>query len=202
MYSTKPGVYKIINIKTGNIYIGSSKNLSVRISSHKSLLRKNYPDNIRIRADLNLYGIDSFKFEVLEYCEDSIKKEREQFYYDLLKPYYNVWKSVYSAKGRDYLKEQITWTGRRNHIKDIPTFSGKLKEAWKKRKLRPDGLAAIQMLNRSGKPHSQKTKELLSKIHAGKVFSDEHRRKISETRSGSKFDPINRKWIKNETSIL
>lgn len=38
------------------------------------------------------HGFDSFKLEILEYCDSSELIKREQYYIDLFKPEYNILK--------------------------------------------------------------------------------------------------------------
>lgn len=72
------------------IYVGSSRNINRRISSHKCNLKKNRHSNYYLQSDYNLYGIDGFAFEVLEKCEDGQHLELEQKYLDELKPFHKL----------------------------------------------------------------------------------------------------------------
>lgn len=202
MYKTKPGVYRMFNLLSGNSYVGSSKSVSMRISSHGTRLKSGYKDNVRIRKDLELYGIDSFKFEVLEYCDEPSMKDREQYYFDLIKPFYNAWPTVYSAKGRSYTQEQLkSFIGiKRSPFKDKKSRSAKMKLAWEKRKLRPDYKDWIENLRKmkTGKKFSEELKNKLSLSRRGRIVSQETRNKISRARLGWKRDFINNSWIKNE----
>ena len=84
----KPGVYKIINIINGKIYIGSSVNVRKRKNLHFSRLRKNTHECKHLQSAFNKYGEEKFKFEIIEYIKDKNKIiEREQYWIDNLKPY-------------------------------------------------------------------------------------------------------------------
>jgi group I intron endonuclease len=200
LFKCKPGIYKMTNKVSGNYYIGSSSNISVRISGHKSLLfKKDYGNNnIRIKNDLNKYGARSFEFEVLEYCDNSIRKIREQYYFELLKPTFNIWPTVHNAKGRSYTLDQLKKCFPKREIKDKKAFSEKLKAAWKIRRERPDGISTLKMLDRTGKKHSEETKKLYSDQRKGKMKSYEFKEKIRRSRLGTKWDSINKTWIKGE----
>ena len=66
----KSGVYKWTNIKNNKCYIGSANDLSKRLSyyfSTKYML--NYKNKSKIYSSILKYGLDSFKLEILEYCE-------------------------------------------------------------------------------------------------------------------------------------
>ena len=81
-------------------YIGSAKNLRTRIYSYfqlSSLLRGK--NNSIISRALIKYGYSNFSLEVLEYCDVSKLLEREQYYFDLLKPDYNIAKVAGSTVG-------------------------------------------------------------------------------------------------------
>lgn len=82
------GVYKITNKITGDFYIGSSKNIENRWAQHRcSSMWKKQP-NSKLYQDMVSYGLDNFKFEVLEETADL--RNREQYWVDQLKPSYNV----------------------------------------------------------------------------------------------------------------
>lgn len=99
------GIYQILNINTGKIYIGSAVNISKRQSEHYNLLNRDKHPNRYLQNAWNKYGADSFVFELLETTEfdkDSIV-EREQHYLDTLQPFgnhgYNICTVAYSCLG-------------------------------------------------------------------------------------------------------
>ena len=59
-------IYIIKNVVANKVYIGQTINFNRRKSEHKFSLKYNKCDNRYIQGDLNKYGIDSFKFEILE----------------------------------------------------------------------------------------------------------------------------------------
>lgn len=87
------GVYKITCLKNGMIYIGSSNNVSKRLSNHRYNLKNNSHHNYYLQEDYNIYGVENFKFEKLEMCDESCDYlELEQKYLDELKPFYKLGK--------------------------------------------------------------------------------------------------------------
>lgn len=82
------GVYLIENRFTKEKYVGASVNVSGRLSSHfgrdakKYIWRKFYQDILKL-------GREGFTWKLLEVCEKENLLEREQFWYDKLKPEYN-----------------------------------------------------------------------------------------------------------------
>lgn len=88
------GVYKIINTVNEKIYIGSSKDINRRWSEHIRALELNAHINQHLQNAWNKYGRKSFKFEIIEQCDEKHQYEREQYYIDLYKPFqdngYNI----------------------------------------------------------------------------------------------------------------
>lgn len=79
------GIYKIENLITNKIYIGSSKNINERFINHKSMLRNNSHHCIYLQRAIDKYGLDNFSFEVLELCPEEDLVIKEQYYIDLYK---------------------------------------------------------------------------------------------------------------------
>lgn len=76
------GIYKIKNLCNEQFYIGSSNNLKKRKAGHFSELERNVHKNNHLQSSYNLYGKESFEFEVIEYCESRHLIEREQYWID------------------------------------------------------------------------------------------------------------------------
>lgn len=84
------GVYKITNKLNGDCYVGSSKDIGQRWKKHISLHKsKGRHHEYFIYRAMRKYGIENFKFEVLEICVDSERILLEQKYYKKLNPRYN-----------------------------------------------------------------------------------------------------------------
>ena len=84
------GIYCIINLKNGNRYIGSSKNIRQRLWSHRAELRHNKHENSHLQAAWNKYGEQNFDYYVIEVCDKDKLLEREQEYINIMKPEYNI----------------------------------------------------------------------------------------------------------------
>lgn len=81
------GIYKITNLRTNKSYIGLSVHIEQRWKEHKA-----GKGNNQLYQDFLKYGIDNFKFEVLEECDISILSEREIYwisFYDTFNNGYN-----------------------------------------------------------------------------------------------------------------
>jgi group I intron endonuclease len=85
------GIYQIRNLLNDKVYIGSSQELKKRWSSHRSALRRNSHPNKHLQNSVNLYGEDSFSFEILQIIYDIDKLLLvEQGYLDEYLPEYNI----------------------------------------------------------------------------------------------------------------
>lgn len=82
MIELHSGIYTIVNKRTQKIYVGSSKNIVERIATHKRALRRGDHANYQLQSDYNGYG-DVFDYSVLEYCEESALRHREQHWIDV-----------------------------------------------------------------------------------------------------------------------
>lgn len=79
------GIYRILNSKNGKMYIGSSKNLRERKINHFSMLRNNSHHSLHLQRAWNKsLNKSDFVFEILEYCEESLLIEKENYYLDSL----------------------------------------------------------------------------------------------------------------------
>ena len=78
----EPGIYKIEQISSKKVYIGSSKNMYKRCHRHMSELRHGKHFNLFLQRAFNKYGEDDFKVDCIEICSVDLLEEREQFYID------------------------------------------------------------------------------------------------------------------------
>lgn len=77
------GIYKITNIINNKYYVGSAYLLYKRYREHKSALLRNKHCNNQLSRFVKKYGINSLKFELIEYCKIVDLELREQYYLDL-----------------------------------------------------------------------------------------------------------------------
>ena len=113
-------VYKITNTITGELYIGSSKDVKRRWLQHKyQSTWKRCPNN-PLYQDMKKYGVEKFDFQILAPVMPEYLKQTEQEFIETLKPTYNDRKSKgwdverykkyqkeyrQSEKGKEYQKE-------------------------------------------------------------------------------------------------
>lgn len=93
-WKNKSGIYCILNKDNNKRYIGSSKNIYTRLMKHRSLLRNSRHENKLLQNTWNKHSEKSFECFVLEYVEENLLQEREQFYIDSFKSEYNLIKDV------------------------------------------------------------------------------------------------------------
>ena len=62
----EPGIYQILNIRTGDCYIGKAINVRQRLWSHRSMLRGNRHQNQHLQRAWNKYGEAAFDFRVVQ----------------------------------------------------------------------------------------------------------------------------------------
>ena len=78
------GIYMITCLANSKRYIGQSIDIKRRFSQHR---RK--PPN-QMLADFEQYGVDAFKFEILEECAANELDKKETAYMNELQPEYNI----------------------------------------------------------------------------------------------------------------
>jgi len=79
------GIYKIINDVDGKMYIGSSITLGKRLKHHEYRLLSNAHHNNYLQNSVNKYGIDKFRFEIIEECNEDNLVDRENYHIKLNK---------------------------------------------------------------------------------------------------------------------
>ena len=78
-----PGIYKITNTKTSEIYIGKSVDIKSRWQQHcKTVFNCGTIASSLLHTKMKQYGIENFTFEVIERVDKEQLSERERFYID------------------------------------------------------------------------------------------------------------------------
>ena len=74
------GIYKIVNLVNGNVYIGESYHCIQRRHQHLRELKKNRHSNTHLQRAWNKYGEENFKFVIIETCPENIRYLRERYW--------------------------------------------------------------------------------------------------------------------------
>lgn len=137
------GVYLITNTVNGKRYVGSSVNVASRLSQHFTTACRLYKDKLDFYRDIFEQGRDTFSVELLQTCTPEDKIERERFWWEKLKPEYNIMPPREDPFRDPALRERaIAGTLRPenqskfNAIKRTPEYKQKLHEA-QSYKMRP-----------------------------------------------------------------
>lgn len=108
------GVYSIQNKINGKRYIGASRDVNMRFSNHLHRDSRRY-SNREFYRDIITYGESEFICSVLEVCDnncsDKYLLEREQYWYDVLKPEYNIFRPVDVTSHASGFSEYMKNTG-------------------------------------------------------------------------------------------
>lgn len=107
-------IYMWTNKLNGKRYVGSAKNLRLRLLQYYSighLLR----ENMLIYKALLKYGYSAFSLTVLECCKLEDLIQREQHYLDTLCPEYNILTVAYSSLGYKHTEETLAKISQENN---------------------------------------------------------------------------------------
>ena len=186
----KGGIYKIQSIsKPERYYIGSAVDIKRRWRDHIKALRKNSHGSTKLQRHFNKYGEIDLQFIVLSPCEPGELLNREQYYIDTTKPYFNICKIAGSALGVKRSDEtRLRQSKSRRGRKFGPLteeHKRKVSEALKGRKLCEEAIRRSAEAHR-GKPLSEEIKQKLREINTGRRPSEETRRKMSLARTGKR----------------
>lgn len=99
----KSGVYMWTNLKNKKCYVGSSVDLRRRMLEYYNVNRLLKVSSMVINNAILKYGYCNFKFSIIEFCEIKDLKNKEKYYFELLKPKYNILKEPGSpSKGKGW----------------------------------------------------------------------------------------------------
>lgn len=195
----KSGIYKIMCLPTGKVYIGQSKDVKNRFKYHLYDLKRKRHGNPYFMKAFEKWGKDAFNFDVLEYCDEKDLNERELHYINLYKSCderfgYNI---LTTPVFRDAIKERWSKPDYKKKITD------KAKSRWENDKeFRDRNLLAIK------KAHEERRErgEILGCLsEEGKKKSKEasntleHRKIRSELAYKQLENP---QYVKNNLEIL
>lgn len=183
------GIYKIINLTNGMVYVGSAVNVEKRLLQHRKMLRGGYHHSKRLQSAWIKYGEESFKFQIIYVVSDpAILIVKEQEFIDSLKAFgahgYNMRPTAKNQLGMRHTEEtkrkmSIAKSGVRQSPESIKTRAAGIKKSW------ADGHRSAEQIRALG---------LNSR---GRIVSDETRKKM--LRSPKDATTYHRQ---NETQII
>ncbi|MGB9181786.1 MAG: GIY-YIG nuclease family protein, partial [Pyrinomonadaceae bacterium] len=77
-----PGVYQIVCLPTGKLYIGSALDLRTRWNHHRQSLRRGKHRNQHLQNAWNRYSETSFEFSIIELTTEMNLLQVEQMWID------------------------------------------------------------------------------------------------------------------------
>ena len=171
----KSGVYKIVNIVNGKIYVGSAVDIAQRFRNHESDLEKGEHHSKYLQRSYIKYGGNNFVFEIIEFVEKLsqidieefkiLLLEREQYYLDTLIPVYNSYKNAGSSLGFKHDKKfRDDVSKRMKGVKKTEEHKKKISDSNKKAFSIPEECFFY------GKSHTEETKEKMSKWQKKQVM--------------------------------
>jgi len=161
----KSGIYLWKHKTNGKFYVGSSQDIARRLRQYYNINHLTKYSGMYINRALLKDGYSFFSLYILEYCDKKDLIQREQYYFDLLNPEYNILEIAGSSLGYKHTKEAIA--------KISSALKGQLKG-----ELNP----------MFGKKH---TEESIAKM-SGIKRSEETRAKMSTSKTGYKHTEVTR----------
>ena len=174
------GIYQILCIPTGKVYIGSAINIRKRWQDHASGLRAQRHHSRYLQRAWNKYGETAFEFTIIEHVSAAFLIEREQHWLDTLQSYkrnngFNSYSIAGSPLGYTMSDESRQRISESHRGLKMPEFSiehrSRLSEKAKLRMQDPEARAAV------------------SRVHKGKKLSAEHSAIISAVRGDMNRTP-------------
>ena len=167
-------IYKVSITNTGGFYIGSTKNIIKRMSQHKMMLIKNEHHCKKLQNDFNVFGLDSFSFDVLLGDIPEDKARAIEYVYIQSEQNNPLCYNVFiEAAPPELVKNKISASLKEYYSENPHPRIGK--------KHSPETLAKIKENRRvlKGKDHH----------YFGKTRSEETKRKIGDAQRGVKKAP-------------
>lgn len=101
-------IYKITNIKNDKCYIGKTlKTISERWKEHcKDYLRRD-EEKRPLYSAMKKYGIENFKIEEIEQCNENIVNDREKYWIEYYGSFKNGYNATIGGDGKAYIDREL-----------------------------------------------------------------------------------------------
>ena len=191
------GIYKITS-PTKKVYIGQSTNIEKRFNNYRLL---NCKRQTIIYNSFLKYGVEKHKLEILCECSINELNDKERYYQDFFdvigKNGLNcrlTTSSDRSGKLSEESRKKMSEVriGNKNRTGTIVSKESKLKMTEAKLNMSEETKLKMSISAKNKKPMSEKTKLKMSESRKGRIFSEETKEKIRQSKLGKK---INKKVV-------
>ena len=135
----RPGVYIILCITNNKRYYGESKNVSARISQHRSRLRRNIHEILELQSDWNQYGENSFEFSALFMSINCNKAQRQALELNFIAQHFDLCYNKFAQNSRK--KQNNPFWGRKHTEATKKQIKRSLVENYQNRM--PEGISIV-----------------------------------------------------------
>lgn len=149
-------IYCIHCLKTNKKYIGSSVCLVKRISKHYRLGERQEGGSQLLYEDIYLYGRESFLYGIVEEVDESILRDREDYWKRKLHETYTLYNMKNPVEDQEERKRKHRKRTQDNYYKDIE------KSREKGRKKHKKNYSFTEELKRKKKEYYEKNKERIN----------------------------------------
>lgn len=207
-----PAVYAIVNRVNGKLYVGSSLRARSRWNKHYAQLEQGTHGNRYLQNAWRKHGKGAFKFTVLEPCDASSLRAREQWWLDEMRSAdrargYNLHPATASPSGykhstatkqkhyemrrRNLLKYRKGWEPGRKHLE---VSKNKIGDAHRGKKQSTETRQKLRLIALARPPMSEATKDKL-RAHRGWRHTALIRSKLREQKLGRKRNGRGGTWL-------
>lgn len=162
-------MYGIFNLASGKVYVGSSRHVLNRWSSHRHRLSIGKHKNKQLQK---VWNTNEFTFRLIEECSLLDLLDREQFWLNKFQDKYNIQPNAGTPKGQKLTVE--------HRAKISASHKGMLLTEESKRKI------SAKLKGRVGRRHTKASKHKISLANLGKKLTSEHREKLRIAHLGMK----------------
>jgi group I intron endonuclease len=182
----KAGIYKLVCIVSGKIYIGKSVNIYNRLSYHKSCCNRKF-GRFHFENALIKYGWENFEIDILEIFENFNKNLDKEKLFDREAHYIGIYNSTDRNIGYNICKYSTDRTGYKCSEEVRKRMSegqrGKKHSEYTKNKMKKPKSDSFKEKCRRRK-HTEESKEKMRISKMGKQMSEETKIKIRESKIG------------------
>lgn len=101
-------IYKITNTKNGKVYIGKTLfTVDKRWSEHCRTYKRQDHQGRPLYSAMLKYGIDAFKVETIEQCEDDIASDRERYWIEYFRSFKYGYNATLGGDGIQYIDYDV-----------------------------------------------------------------------------------------------